>query len=1007
MFRFIKFTSLEAFSLVGECSIMSELSESPLQEDNLADLNGNSNGIHWDEQILTAALPPYKPVIQDDEPFKPQNFYTCPICHDRYLLPSSLDFHMKRRSLQIKYHCQNCNRFITDYNRCSFLNHLQQHSDSGGYLTDTLQVTVTPLAEDQLRTDQQTSENKDSIQNFSLKTSSTVAVEHNKNNSQSEITTNEAVAVHTEEQAHQRTNSEESLYTTSVGAIKVSTKSLTMPEVCKECGMKLLIDLRSHFLRPHCYVDPGLECQQCKLILPSVCSLRAHKRYHEKSRPHTCPECGRIFSLWASFLVHLNYSCFHLSRCIRFRCPKCATLFYSVELLERHYFSDHIKTVFKCDLCPIACFDTASVDQHKAIAHINKDVKTLQFQQCQICPDRLTPKEQIAGHVLEHTRSKKCLAFGFECNVCKNFFQQKAVFGAHQCNGPPAVGDGTQSSDSQGDNTTASASDTSIDNAGREGDKNTSVSSATDCVNSSDNSHSINNLETTADNADENNWNNTTSVSSQRTDMPKCLPIKFLTRSFPVKKLSSPKNIQPTAASQIEKPPIRQYGNNKLGNITVNTNGSRVISAKHFAFTQDLKKNTVIRNILPAQTAVRSNLGSEGGVLKVHKVIRSCSSCKSEIVFHSPSLEQVSMLPSKCYNCLKKHNVLSSSGSFFASGTKTVVHLQKTHSPNKTITVVSAPKLVASSVSGTVTTTQATTVIPTTRQLKTLSNEVTEKLQETKESARFAFNGPHSSSDSKAPSGQFKCHICKKLINIQSNDIQEHFSKEHKNIEIRTLTPLLKKINIEQSQNGKELGTIIKTEPEDFDSLETPLNTSSGEKSETSEPPKKKKKAKLGSKDKLPPPVTPFSSGKLIFPVIKKEDNRYECFKCQFSHVDKTEFESHILLHKTDSSSFQCMECGMCFIVQPSFEKHLLVYHGIKDVEKYVTENLNCKQDSYDPYNGFSPVTVSSDDDADEHKCSVCHDSFETSEELDKHFRVHGMAFLLKKQRELRQIITA
>ncbi|XP_049814829.1 zinc finger protein 532-like [Schistocerca nitens] len=983
---------------------MSEVSESPHQEDNHSDINGNSSGIHWDDQILNAALPPYKPVLQDDEPFKPQNFYTCPICHDRYLLQSSLDFHMKRRSLQIKYHCQNCNRFITDYNRCSFLNHLQQHSDSGGYLTDILHVTVTPLAEDQLRTDQQTFENKDYTQNIFVKPSSTATVGLNKNGAPSEITTNTAVAVHTEEQAQQRTTVEESLYTTAMSNIKVS-KNLTMPEVCKECGMKLLIDLRNHLLRPNCYVDPGLECQQCKLILPSICSLRAHKRYHQKLRPHTCPECGRIFSLWASFLVHLNYSCFHLSRCIRFRCPKCATLFYSVELLEMHFFSDHIKTVFKCDLCPIACFDTISVDQHKAIAHVKKDVKTLQFQQCQICPDRLTPKEQIAGHVLEHTRSKKCLAFGFECTGCKNFFQQKAVFGAHQCSGPPACADRAQGTNSQGDSMIAS--DCSTDNACRDGGKNTSVSSTTDNMNSSDNSVSTNNLETSVDNIDDNNWNNTTSTSSQRSDMPKCLPIKILTRSFPVKKLSSPKTIQPKPVSQAEKPPIRQYGNNRLSNVTVKTNGNRFIPTKHITLTQDLKKNTLIANILPAQATVRS---TDGGVLKVRRVIRNCSSCKREIVFHSPSLEQYSMLPSKCYNCLKKHNALSGSGSIFTSGTKTIVHLQKANSPNKTLAVVSAPKLMATPVSSTVTATHPTTVIPTTRQLKPLGSIVTEKLEETKESARFAFNGPHSSTDSKAPPGQFKCHICKKLINIQSSDIQDHFSKEHKNIEIHKLTPLLKKINIEHSQKGKEgkeLGTIIKMEPEDSESLEPPLNTSSGEKSETPEPPKKKKKSKLGSKDKPPAPVTPFSSGKLIFPVVKKEDNKYECFKCQFTHIDKAEFESHIVLHKTDSSSFQCMECGMCFIVQPSFEKHLLVCHGIRDVEKYVTENLNCKQDSYDPYNGFSPVTVSSDDEADENKCSVCHDSFETSEELDKHFRVHGMAFLLKKQRELRQIITA
>ncbi|XP_018322502.1 zinc finger protein 532-like [Agrilus planipennis] len=124
-------------------------------------------------------------------------------------------------------------------------------------------------------------------------------------------------------------------------------------------------------------------------------------------------------------------------------------------------------------------------------------------------------------------------------------------------------------------------------------------------------------------------------------------------------------------------------------------------------------------------------------------------------------------------------------------------------------------------------------------------------------------------------------------------------------------------------------------------------------------------------------------------------DGTYRCRLCSFSAPDRQVFCDHVLTHRLVSTSYQCMECGECFVVKPSLAKHLQFYHQIFDIDSYIEEN-NCYdkeavkelEESLKLVPGESKIPVK------ENQCRVCLQEFESSFDLHKHLRVHGMAFL-------------
>lgn len=158
-----------------------------------------------------------------------------------------------------------------------------------------------------------------------------------------------------------------------------------------------------------------------------------------------------------------------------------------------------------------------------------------------------------------------------------------------------------------------------------------------------------------------------------------------------------------------------------------------------------------------------------------------------------------------------------------------------------------------------------------------------------------------------------------------------------------------------------------------------------------SSPPKSKKRRRIG-KRKNSEENCAFGAGVLISEPSKSDS--FSCTKCPFDSLDKEAFREHIVSHRDNSGSYQCMECGSSFVVRNAFCSHLLIIHGVDDSDAYIEENDCFDKEvpqELDDKNSGRPVL--------ENQCCICYEQFDNTIDHEKHFRVHGMAFILRKQR--------
>lgn len=214
------------------------------------------------------------------------------------------------------------------------------------------------------------------------------------------------------------------------------------------------------------------------------------------------------------------------------------------------------------------------------------------------------------------------------------------------------------------------------------------------------------------------------------------------------------------------------------------------------------------------------------------------------------------------------------------------------------------------------------------------------------------------------------CSLCKYKVRDNWDKIKNHFATFHKNHKCLDLKVILPKIDNETSglcNNADNLKYVM--------SKNTNL--------------KKNKiliRKKKISKKKSEIPLKTINDN--IAPV-----DGHVCKICNFNCENKQTFEIHITTHRDPCMAYQCLECGQCFVVKPSFSTHLILEHGIADVEEYINKK-QC-------YNEAALLKKPSneekiDEPVTENQCKICRDQFDNNIDLEKHFRVHGMAFLMK-----------
>ncbi|XP_075972996.1 zinc finger protein 532-like [Anticarsia gemmatalis] len=243
-------------------------------------------------------------------------------------------------------------------------------------------------------------------------------------------------------------------------------------------------------------------------------------------------------------------------------------------------------------------------------------------------------------------------------------------------------------------------------------------------------------------------------------------------------------------------------------------------------------------------------------------------------------------------------------------------------------------------------------------EIQMLPNECPFKCTSTMESNITPESGKGGASDDK-----IVCYLCKARISEDWSEIKKHFGQVHKAHKCVDPEILITKMDFQKyfahkkNTSNKSNGAICK----------------------------RNKNKQLTS--------VRVSSTSPVASTSKEQSELYECSMCGTQYGHRETFENHIKTHKDPCMAYQCMECGQSFVVKPSFSKHLLLEHGISDAEHYITNKKCYNEDALKKYQQDSVI---SDEPLGENQCNICRDQFDGPEDLEKHYRVHGMAFLLK-----------
>lgn len=228
----------------------------------------------------------------------------------------------------------------------------------------------------------------------------------------------------------------------------------------------------------------------------------------------------------------------------------------------------------------------------------------------------------------------------------------------------------------------------------------------------------------------------------------------------------------------------------------------------------------------------------------------------------------------------------------------------------------------------------------------------------------------------------YLCHLCNERINTSYFVIQRHFREKHSDeYRVAVVTPQLSRMSSDFINGGYK--QFINNKKRKSDSA---LFTTKRKRRWT---PKKH----VEMKDANPP------AGLCVEQETAEDsEGNFICKKCGQRCTDMSDLREHIAAnHRLKGRYLICLECGENFVVAPSLQMHLKAFHGIEDPINYMNENPSYTPDDSD-LQAEGRTTVAN-------QCYVCMAVFEDKAAVDKHLRVHGMAFLNHKRIQARNAL--
>lgn len=239
------------------------------------------------------------------------------------------------------------------------------------------------------------------------------------------------------------------------------------------------------------------------------------------------------------------------------------------------------------------------------------------------------------------------------------------------------------------------------------------------------------------------------------------------------------------------------------------------------------------------------------------------------------------------------------------------------------------------------------------------------------------------STDTQEESIEFLCHICNERINTSWPVVRTHYTENHSHeYQLAALTLRLKRLPADYRRYYKKLLSNRKRKSD------VSLSTAKRRRRWT---PKKYTEAKDTS--------TPEVGLCVKEETAEDGEGNFKCKKCGQRCTDMSNLREHIAVnHRLKGRYLICLECGENFVVAPSLQMHLKAFHGIEDPISHMSQNPSYAPDACNDFMVEGKTTVAN-------QCYVCMAVFEDKAAVDKHLRVHGMAFLNRKRIEARNAL--
>ncbi|CAB3240015.1 unnamed protein product [Arctia plantaginis] len=213
------------------------------------------------------------------------------------------------------------------------------------------------------------------------------------------------------------------------------------------------------------------------------------------------------------------------------------------------------------------------------------------------------------------------------------------------------------------------------------------------------------------------------------------------------------------------------------------------------------------------------------------------------------------------------------------------------------------------------------------------------------------------------------CHICRVQVPEDWTEIKKHYAALHKTHKCLDAEILLTRVDIKKYLNRKKIG---------------------------------RPRSKINFLQKISKKTKHQQLNKSSTPSVTNDEivsmphyipvDFFECNMCDSKYEEKTMLEKHMISHKDPYMAYQCMECVQSFEVKQLFSNHLQLEHNITDTDEYINNKLCYNENALTKHQNNTEIT---DLLFRANQCRICLDEFDDPEALEKHCRVHGMAFLV------------